>query len=340
MSFTDEQLMQIARDVLSTESAALILQRDLINAQFARACHLILQCRGRVIISGMGKSGLIAQKVAASLTSTGIATHFMHPAEGVHGDLGVVHRHDLLLAISNSGETAEIINLLGPVNSLGVPVIGITRHPDSTLGRQCNALLQLAEAPEADPHNLVPTTSTTLTLALGDALTIALMQMRGFTPEEFAVFHPSGMLGKRLTLRVTDLLRGEETNPVISSQSPFSTALEVITSFALGGTSIVGEDGRLAGILTDGDVRRVFSRPAAESRSVAEVMGTPVSELMTTSPSSVNSDQLAYDALRLMENHKPRPVMVLPVLDAAQRPVGMLNIHTLVQAGFKAGSQQ
>ncbi|MEZ5339780.1 MAG: KpsF/GutQ family sugar-phosphate isomerase [bacterium] len=340
MSFSDEQLQQIARTVLQTESAALISQRELINEQFCKACRLILDCRGRVIISGMGKSGHIAQKIAASLTSTGIATHFMHPAEGVHGDLGVVHRHDLLLAISNSGETAEITSLLGPVSTLGVPVISITRNPESTLARHSDAVLLLADAPEADPHNLVPTTSTTLTLALGDALTITLMQMRGFTPEEFAVFHPSGMLGKRLTLKVADLLRGDETNPVLGLDSSFSSALEVITSYALGGTSITDESGKLAGILTDGDVRRVFSRAGHGSGTVADVLATPVSELMTREPSSIRSDDLAYDALKKMENHQPRPIMVLPVLDSLDRPVGMLNIHTLVQAGFKAGSQQ
>ena len=331
--------MQIGRQVLETEFLALKQQQELINDQFCKACHLILNCKGRVIISGMGKSGHIAQKIAASLTSTGLATHFMHPAEGVHGDLGVIHRHDLLLAISNSGETAEITGLLGPVRTLDVPVIAITRNPDSTLGRQSDALLLLADAPEADPHNLVPTTSTTLTLALGDALTIALMQMREFTPEEFAVFHPSGMLGKRLTLRVSDLLRGEESNPVIARSSGFSKALEVITSYALGGTSVVNEDGSLAGILTDGDVRRVFSSPASELSSVAEVMQTPVADLMTSSPSFIRSDQLAYDALQMMENHKPRPIMILPVLDSLNRPVGMLNIHTLVQAGFKSNSR-
>ena len=340
MSLSDEQLREIGRQVFSNEIAAMQMQQSMLDEQFSLACRLILECKGRVIISGMGKSGHIAQKIAASLTSTGIATHFMHPAEGVHGDLGVVHRHDLLLAISNSGETAEITGLLGPVKILAVPVIGITRNANSTLAHQCDALLLLADAPEADPHNLVPTTSTTLTLALGDALTIALMQARGFTPEEFAVFHPSGMLGKRLTLRVTDLLRGEDSNPVIKSDSPFSEALEVITRHALGGTSIVAADGKLAGILTDGDVRRVFSGPASENLSVAQVMQTSVSALMTTSPTFIRSDQLAYDALQFMENHRPRPIMVLPVLDEAGRPVGMLNIHTLVQAGFKSGSQQ
>lgn len=340
MSFTDEQLLEIGRKVFKTETDAMLQQQAMLDEQFSHACRLILACSGRVIISGMGKSGHIAQKIAASLTSTGIATHFMHPAEGVHGDLGVVHRHDLLLAISNSGETAEIVGLLGPVKTLSVPVIAITRNAQSTLARNCDALLLLADAPEADAHNLVPTTSTTLTLALGDALTIALMQVRGFTPEEFAVFHPSGMLGKRLTLRVSDLLRGADSNPLIASDSQFSHALEVITRFALGGTSITDEHGKLAGILTDGDVRRVFSGPSSEKLSVAEVMQARVSSLMTANPTSIQSDQLAFDALRLMEDHKPRPVMVLPVLDDLGRPVGMLNIHTLIQAGFKAGSQQ
>lgn len=321
---------------MATEAQALQDLADNLGSSFERACELILGCRGRVIVSGMGKSGHIGQKITASLTSTGTAAHFLHPAEGVHGDLGVVHKADLLIAISYSGETAEILNLMGPVNHLGIPVIAITGRPESTLAKQSRVVLDLGDVAEADPHNLVPTTSTTLTLALGDALTVALMQARGFSPEEFAVFHPSGSLGRRLTLKVGDLLLGDETNPVICSDATFSDALAMITKFTLGGTCIVGEAGKLCGIITDGDVRRVMTQFANQGGTVADVMSTPVSSLMTAKPAYCSSHTLAYDALQMMENHQPRPVFILPVVDSLDRPVGMLHLHALVQAGFKA----
>ena len=327
--------LAVGRQVLELESSALSEQRALLSDSFNTACELILACKGRVIISGMGKSGHISQKIAASLTSTGTAAHFLHPAEGVHGDLGVVHRSDLLLVISQSGETQEILDLLPPVKHVGVPVISITGNPDSTLAQESDAVLLLAPSPEADPHNLVPTTSTTLTLAIGDALVVALMQAREFTPEDFAVFHPRGMLGKRLTLHVRDLLRGDETNPVISTAASFGEALEVITSYKLGGTSLVDDEGRLVGIITDGDVRRIFRRLAVQGTTIADATRLPAHELMTAGPAYVGGDELAYNALKMMENHQPRPIFLLPVVDSLQRPVGLLHLHDLVQAGFK-----
>ncbi len=336
MCAAEHELLKAARRVIKIEMDALDAQRQVLDDSFVRACELLLTCRGRVIITGMGKSGHIAQKIAASLTSTGTASHFMHPAEGVHGDLGVVHRGDLLLAISHSGETQEILGLLGPVKNISVPVIAITGNPESSLARSADVVLRIASAPEADPHNLVPTTSTTLTLAIGDALVVTLMQAREFTPEEFAVFHPKGMLGKRLTLHVQDLLRGPDTNPVVSSAASFGEALEVITHHMLGGTSIVDDGGKLVGIITDGDVRRIIRRFISKGGTVAEAIATPVSELMTAEPSYVSSKALAYDALKEMENHKPRPIFLLPVVDSLQRPVGMLHLHALVQAGFKS----
>jgi len=327
--------LAVGRDVLNLESEALITQRDLLSESFAVACELILACQGRVIVSGMGKSGHIAQKIAASMTSTGTAAHFLHPAEGVHGDLGVVHRKDLLLVISQSGETQEILDLLSPVKHIGVSVVCITGNPNSTLAQESDAVLLLAQAPEADPHNLVPTTSTTLTLAIGDALVVALMHARDFTPEDFAVFHPRGMLGKRLTLHVRDLLRGDETNPMISTEATFGEALEAITKYKLGGTSLVDADGKLAGIITDGDVRRIFRRLAVMGTTIADATRLMARELMTAGPAFVQSSELAYNALKMMENHQPRPIFLLPVVDTLNRPVGLLHLHDLVQAGFK-----
>jgi arabinose-5-phosphate isomerase len=335
MDYDPDELLATGKRVLALESAALHELSETLDPAFTRACMLILACKGRLIITGMGKSGHVAQKIAASLTSTGTPAHFLHPAEGVHGDLGAVHKADALLAISFSGETEEILDLLGPLKRIGAPVIAITGQPDSTLARQADIVLLIGAAKEADPHNLVPTTSTTLTLALGDALTIALMQARHFTPEDFAVFHPRGMLGKRLTLHVRDLLLGEETNPVVSISATFGEALDVITRYMLGGVNIIDDDGQLAGIITDGDVRRIIRHFISSGGTVAEAIATRVDELMTRNPTAISEDTLAYDALKLMENHKPRPVFILPVLDATSHPVGMLHLHTLVQAGFR-----
>jgi len=334
MDISYAKLVTIAKRVLAQESDAIKALGNLIDYHFAEACELILRCKGRVIVTGLGKSGHIAQKIAASLTSTGTAAHFMHAAESMHGDLGVIHRDDLLLAISFSGETEEILDLLAPVKHLGAPVVAITGNAESKLAKEADVVLWLSRAGEADPHNLVPTTSTTLTLALGDAITIALMEARKFTPEDFAVFHPRGMLGKRLTLHVRDLLRGDETNPVIHEDASFGEALETMTSFLLGGVSVVDDKGKLAGIVTDGDVRRIIQRFVVKGGSVAEALSTPVSAVMTQNPSFIESTCLAYDALKLMENHKPRPIYLLPVVDHIQQPVGLLHIHALVQAGF------
>jgi len=325
----------MANRVLELEAQALNEQRRLLDHSFTKACELMLRCSGRVIVTGMGKSGHIAQKIAASLTSTGTAAHYLHPAEGVHGDLGVVHRADLLLAISHSGETQEITDLLAPVKHIGVPVVAITTNPQSTLAQTADVVLLLAAVPEADPHNLVPTTSTTLTLALGDALVVALMEAKQFTPEDFAVFHPQGMLGKRLTLQVRDLLHGDETNPIVNATASFGEALETITRHMLGGTSIVDAGGKLVGIITDGDVRRIIRKLIQQDGTVRDAITTRVDRVMTTSPSFVSSDTLAYDALRMMETHAPRPIFLLPVVDALHHPVGMLHLHSLVQAGFK-----
>lgn len=335
MPSEEDQFLATARRVLELEASALSEQRALIDRSFSQACQLMLECTGRIIVTGMGKSGHISQKIAASLTSTGTAAHYLHPAEGVHGDLGVVHRSDLLLAFSLSGETQEIIDLLAPVKHIGVPVVAVTSNAQSTLAQSADVVLQLAAMPEADPHNLVPTTSTTLMLALGDALVVTLMESKLFTPQDFAVFHPQGMLGKRLTLHVRDLLHGEETNPVVPHTVTFGEALETITRHMLGGTSIVDDGGKLVGIITDGDVRRIIRKLVLQDGTVREAITTRVDQLMTTTPSYVTSDTLAYDALKLMETHEPRPIFLLPVVDSLHRPVGMLHLHALVQAGFK-----
>jgi arabinose-5-phosphate isomerase len=329
--------VETGRRVLRAEAAALAELALQLDAAFAAACELLLACRGRVVVCGMGKSGLVGRKIAASLSSTGIAAQFLHPAEGMHGDLGIVQSADVLLALSRSGETPELLDLLPPLRRAGVPIIAITAHPESTLGRTAQAVLSLGNAPEADQLNLVPTTSTSLTQALGDALVVALMEARGFTQHDFALLHPQGMLGRRLTLTVADLLRGPATNPIVQLEASLGSALHVITEFALGGTSIVDTRGQLAGILTDGDIRRILEQLGVDGLTVASALEAPVERFMTRQPSVIDQGMLAYDALQLMENHRPRPIFIVPVLDGQRHPVGMLHLHALVQAGFRPG---
>jgi len=318
--------------VLANEADAVQNLIARLDESFARAVELVMGIRGRVILTGMGKSGYIAHKIASTLTSTGTLAGFLHPAEGFHGDLGIVSREDLLLAVSSSGETEEIIDLLEPLKRLGVPVIAITGNRDSHLARRADIHLHIGEIRESDPDNIVPTASALAALALGDALAMVLMQLKDFRKEDYAVIHPRGMIGKRLTLRVQDLLKGEATNPVIPKEATVRGALTAITRYMLGGVSIVDSDGALAGIITDGDVRRLMERWQG---TVEELMSTPVSEIMTRQPTIIENTELAYRALELMENHQPRPIFLLPVVDAQRRPVGMVHLHDLVQAGFK-----
>lgn len=325
----------MGRKVIAAEAASLAALPDQLGDSFQQTCELILAAPGRVIVSGLGKSGHIAGKIAASLSSTGTAAHFLHAAEASHGDLGVVTQGDVLLAVSFSGETPELVDLAELVASRGVPVACITSSRASSLARRATCCIELGPVLEADPYRLVPSTSALLTLAVGDALAIALMQARGFTADDFATYHPKGNLGRRLTLQVKDILRGPQTNPVVSEDAPLETALEVITFHTLGGTCVSGPDGTLTGLLTDGDIRRLFKRLAEEGANLSVAMQAKVHTLMTRNPTTARDTCLAYEAMRVMEEHKPRPVFVLPIVDAGQRPIGLLHLHALVQAGFR-----
>jgi arabinose-5-phosphate isomerase len=342
MNLNRDAALATAQRVLQHEALALAGLPARLDNAFCDACELLLGCRGRVVVSGMGKSGHIAHKLAASLASTGTPAYFLHPAEAFHGDLGIVQPGDILLALSHSGETQELIELLTVLRAKDVPVIAITASASSSLARQADVALLLGDVVEADSHGLVPTTSTTLSLALGDALTVAVLEARGFTADGFALLHPKGMLGKQLNLRVRDLLRGEETNPVVGLDASFIEGLRVVSRYALGATSVVDEHGHLQGILTDGDIRRTIERHAEQGQTVHELMETRLSKLVTSGAfTSIHRDALAVDALTQMEQHQPRPIFVLPVYEyaedgASKLPVGMLHLHALVQAGFKA----
>lgn len=327
-----EEIIRVARQAVENEAAAVSGLLTRLGDEFVRAVELIIGAKGRVVLTGIGKSGYIAQKIASTLTSTGTLAVFMHPAEGYHGDLGLVSRDDIVIAISNSGETAEIMDLMPTLDYLNIPVIAMTGNPESKLARRATVHLHIGDVRESDEHNLIPTASALATLALGDALTVVLMKLKDFRMEDYAIIHPRGMLGKRLTLKVVDLLKGEATNPCVGARDSFRDALKVITRYKLGGVSIVGADEKLAGIITDGDVRRLLERWEG---SVADLMEAPAETLMTKSPTIIHDDALAEQALELMENHQPRPIFLLPIVDSQSRPVGMIHLHDLVQAGFK-----
>jgi arabinose-5-phosphate isomerase len=302
-------------------------------AAFDAAVDLMLACTGRVILCGMGKSGQIGRKIASTLVSTGTPASFLHPAEGFHGDVGIVTSRDVVVAISNSGTTHEVLDLVPVIRDLGAKVIALTGPEQGPLAQAADVALCWGELREADATGLVPTVSTAMTLALGDALTVALMERRGFGVGEYRLFHPSGAIGTKLTLRIVDLLRGPHTNPCVRQTATFREALEVVTRNTQGGVNIVDEEGVLVGILTDGDVRRTMQ---VASGSVSDLLERPISELMTRDPTTVSASVLALDALRVMEGHQPRPIYLLPVIDDDGRPVGLVHVHTLVQAGLAA----
>jgi arabinose-5-phosphate isomerase len=322
---------EIASDVLARERDAIEALRAGLGEPFDRAVALLVACTGRVIVCGMGKSGHIARKIASTLVSTGTPSEFLHPAEGFHGDVGMVTSRDVVLAISHSGTTREVVDLVPVVRDFGAKVVGLTSSRHSPLGKACDVVLAWGDVKEADPMGLVPTTSAVVTLALGDALTVAVMEERGFGAGQYRLFHPQGAIGAKLTLRVADFLRGDHTNPRVPGTATFREALDVLTRHTLGGVSVVDGDGRLTGILTDGDVRR--SIMVAKGR-IDDLLGRPISELMTSSPSRTHPEVFAVDALRQMEDHRPRPIQLLPVVDAEGRVLGMLHLHGLVQAGL------
>jgi arabinose-5-phosphate isomerase len=325
---------EVGREVVRREGEALLRLADALGPSFDEAVERVLACSGRVVLCGIGKSGQIAQKIASTLVSTGTPAGFLHPVEGFHGDVGILTSRDVVVAVSNSGTNREVLDLVGVVRTLGASVVALTGSPKSPLARAADVAVCWGEVSEADPLGLVPTVSSALTLAVGDALTVAVMVRRGFGAKDYALVHPSGAIGRRLTLRVVDLLRGPETNPVVAESSTFAQALETVTRHTLGATSVVDAGGRLVGLLTDGDVRRTI---AGARGTIQDLLARPVSDFMTRTPTSVSPEALAFDALRAMETHDPRPVSVLPVVDAERRAVGMIRLHDLVQAGLSRG---
>ncbi len=320
----DEQLaLETARTVIRTEGEAVAQLVTRIGSDFSKALSLCLQCRGRIVVTGMGKSGHIGSKIAATLASTGSPAFFVHSGEASHGDLGMITGEDVVLAVSYSGETAEIIAILPLLKRIGVPLITIAGHPQSTLAREADVNLDAGVREEACPLNLAPTASTTASLAMGDALAITLLQLRGFTEEDFARSHPGGSLGRRLLLHVQDLMHKGDEVPQVGADTVLSRALLEMTRKGLGMTAIVDDDYKVCGIYTDGDLRRSLDRQI-------DVHKTPVSEVMSRHCKTIRGSELAAAAVKMMEEHK---INALLVVDEDDRLVGALNIHDLLRAG-------
>jgi arabinose-5-phosphate isomerase len=322
-AFDDSRVLAAGRRALTIEAEAVAAVCGRLDQAFAAACRACLDCRGRVVVTGMGKSGHVAGKIAATLASTGTPAFFLHPGEASHGDVGMITREDVVLALSNSGETAEVLTILPLIKRMGIPLVSMTGNPASTLARESAVHLDVSVPAEACPLNLAPTASTTASLAMGDALAVALLEMRGFTPEDFARSHPGGALGRRLLLRVEDVMRSGDALPEVQAGTPLSGGLLEMSRKGLGLTAIVDEDRRVLGVFTDGDLRRTLD-------GQIDVHRTPMRDVMTERPKTVGPGELAAEAVRLMEQHR---ITGLLVVDGEGRLVGALNVHDLLRAG-------
>ena len=312
------------KEVVRIEAEAVRSLEARVDENFEAAVDLIFACAGRVIVTGLGKSGLVARKIVATMNSTGTASIFLHPSDAVHGDLGMVRTEDVVICLSKSGDTEEIQQLIPMFRRIGVKIISIIGNASSAVARQSDIVLDASVKEEACPHDLAPTASTTATLVLGDALAMALLDKRGFTKEEFALFHPGGNLGKRLLLRVEEMMVKGTSVPVVRGEVPLSDAIVEMTTKRLGATCVVDAAGKLRGVITDGDLRRLLQR-------TKDVSNVTAAEAMTKNPKTIRKGVLAATALEEMESYN---ITQLIVVDEEQRPVGMLHLHDLVKAGL------
>jgi arabinose-5-phosphate isomerase len=322
--FDEVKLLQLGQAVLETEAQGILDLKPRIDQNFATACRHMLHCEGRIVVTGMGKSGHIGDKIAATLASTGSPAFFVHPGEASHGDLGMITAKDVVLALSNSGETDELLTILPLIKRLGVPFITLTGNPDSRLARAADANIDVSVAKEACPLGLAPTTSTTAALAMGDALAVALLEARGFTEEDFARSHPAGSLGRRLLLRIEDLMHSGKQIPQVSSDATLSAALLEMSNKGLGMTCVVDDKQQLLGIFTDGDLRRLLDHGEISINKVT------IDEVMHRDCTTIDSQLLAAEALRIMDEKR---INALPVVDASGTLVGALNMHDMLRAG-------
>lgn len=319
-------ILQAAKKVFQIEAEALLALADSVNGDFEKAVRLILSSRGRVVVTGMGKSGLIGQKIASTMASTGTPAFFLHPAEGIHGDLGMIMTGDVVIAISNSGETEEVVRILPIIKRLGATLVAMTGNPGSTLARSGDVFLDISVKEEACPLGLAPTASTTATLAMGDALAVALLLERGFKAEDFAMFHPGGALGKKLILKVEDVMHGDQGLPMVQTSTLMREALFVITSKGLGITGVVDASGALLGVISDGDLRRALEKGL-------DIINLSAEKLMSTRPKRIKRTELAAKALQQMEQYSITSLFVFED-DDTPCPVGIVHLHDLLKAGI------
>ncbi len=320
-------MIKQAKRVLKIEAEAVAALIDRVDKNFEQAVEIILDCEGRVVVTGMGKSGLIGKKIAATLASTGTPALFLHPAEGIHGDLGMVTRGDTVIALSNSGETEELARMLPSLKRLGIKIIALTGNPESTLAKNSDVVINVGVKEEACPLGLAPTASTTATLAMGDALAVALLNKRGFKEEDFACFHPGGTLGKKLLLRVRDLMHIGDAIPIVSGTTLIKDAIYEISSKKMGIAAVVNAEGRLVGVISDGDLRRWMEKT---EKTGENLLAKRAGDIMTKNPKIANKDSLAAEAVAIMEKNS---ITCLIVADAASKPEGVIHLHDLLKAG-------
>lgn len=324
MKLDDQKLRELGLAVIQVETQAIAALAEQINDDFVLACKLMFDCKGRVVVTGMGKSGHIAGKIAATLASTGTPAFFVHSGEASHGDLGMITQQDVVLALSNSGETEEVLTILPIIKRLGVPLIALTGNPHSTLAKFATTHINVAVEQEACPLGLAPTSSTTAALVMGDALAVSLLEARGFTRDDFALSHPGGSLGRRLLLLVGDIMHADEQVPSVPQSALISHALLEMTEKKLGMTAIVDADSRVIGIFTDGDLRRMLAKNL-------DVHKTLITEVMTANCAVISKNILAAEAMQIMERKK---INALIIVDQQHRAIGALNMHDLVRAGI------
>lgn len=317
------------RSVIATQAQSLQEAKSAIDASFNEAVKILYRCKGKVVVTGIGKSGLIAQKIASTLSSTGTPAIFLHPVEGMHGNLGVLQKSDVVFAIGKSGESEELLGILPAIRKIGAKIICLTAEGHSSLAHQSDVVLAVPIKREACPLNLAPTTSSTVSLVIGDAIAIALMKMRGFNEKNFALYHPGGLLGRRLLLKMSDVMRAGDLNPVANVNDSMTNLLIEMSRKWTGAVSVVNGKGRMVGLVTDYDVRQAFAKGLA-------IRNVKIRQIMNPNPIFIYSDEMAVRALEIMESRK-KPLTVLPVIDRKHRSVGMVHLHDLVRKGLVSG---
>ncbi len=322
---SEKQIIARGKEVLRIEAEAIKNLQERINSKFAEAANIIFNAKGRIVFTGLGKSGLIARKIVATLNSTGTPSIFLHPTDALHGDLGMVRKEDVVIIISKSGNTDELLNLVTMFKRLGVLLIGMLGATDSAIGKQCNITLDVSVKEEACPNDLAPTSSTTAALAMGDALAVAVLQLRNFTAEDFALLHPAGSLGKRLSLRIHEIMYSGEDLPLVKENTSLKDTIIEITTKRLGTTCVVNSKGKLTGVITDGDLRRLLEH-------TLEIKNLIAKDVMTENPKTIDPNLLASIALLQMENHK---ITSLIAINENSIPVGLVHLHDLVKLGLQ-----